>query len=162
MSEDNSKIKRTIEWSSYEDIHKPTKGQDWFWSLGVISVFSAIASIILGNVLFGILILLAAGVIAMSANQEPRKNNYSVGIRGVTINGQLHPYTKLEAFWIDETHPKKDLLLLDTRKPLVPHIAILLPESLDKDALQDLLLDYLPEVELYESPASRIAELFGF
>jgi len=153
----------TLEWKSFEHNHKDEKSQDWFWALGFVVVAVAVAAILLGNILFGILIILAGIVLGLSVNQKPKEITYSITTRGVVVDGFLYPYKNLEAFWIDETsHPKRDMLIIDAQKPLIPHLIIHLPKSVDKDALQDMLLDYLPEEELYEPASHRIAEMFGF
>jgi hypothetical protein len=152
-----------LEWGAYEHDHKDNKTQDWFWALGFVAVAIALAAILLGNVLFAILILLAAAVLAMSVNQEREERAYAITTRGIIIDDELHPYKNLESFWIDESsHPDRDMLIIDAQKPLVPHIIIRLPNSVDKNALQDYLLDYLPEEELHEPVSQRLAELFGF
>ncbi len=153
-----------IAWQSAEHKHKEVKTQDWFWALGFIAISAAVTSILLSNVLLAMIILLAAITLGLYANKAPQELSCSLSTRGITINEVLHPYKNLEAFWIDETHPDKDhnSLILDARKPLVPHLIIPLPPDLDRDVLQDYLLDYLPEKELFEPPAQRIAELFGF
>ena len=153
-----------LAWQSAEHKHREPKSQDWFWALGFIAVSAAVTAILLSNTLLALLILLAALTLGLSVNKAPRTLDCSVSTRGITINGTLHPYKNLEAFWIDETHPDKDhnVPILDARKPLVPHLIIPLPTDLDRDALQDYLLDYLPEEELFEPPAQRIAEMFGF
>ena len=154
---------KTLEWRSYEHSHKDTKSQDWFWALGLVAIAIAIAAILLGNILFGVLILLAGVVLGLSVNQSPREISYAITTRGIVIDGTLYPYKSLDAFWIDETsHPKRNMLIIDAQKPLLPHIIINLPDSVDRDTLQDYLLDYLPEEELYEPASHRIAELFGF
>lgn len=153
----------TLTWSSSSHNHKEDKSPDWFWALGLVAVSIAIAAVLLGNSLFSILILLAAIVLGLSVNVQPRDNTYIINTRGVTINDVLHPYKNIESFWIDDvSRPEHCILLLDEQKPLLPHIVINIPNNIDKDALQDYLLDYLPETELYEPTSQRIAELFGF
>jgi hypothetical protein len=126
----------------------------------VISV--AIASILLGNALFALLILLAGVSLGLSANQPTQRHTYTINTRGVSVDKKLYPYKSLEAFWIDETRPNENVLILDIQKPFTPHLIIKIPDSIDTNDLQDYLLDYLPEEEMYESPAQRIAEMFGF
>ncbi len=161
-TETTTTTRAVLKWRSCEHNHTGDRGQDWFWALGLIAVSVAVASILLGNSLFGMLILLAAVVIGMSTNQKLKESDYVVTIRGITIDNKLYPYKSIVAFFIDESHPDRNILILDVQKPLVPHMIINLPESLDRDELQDFLLDYLPEAELHESPANRVAELLGF
>jgi hypothetical protein len=151
----------TFSWSAYEHVQGTEKGQDWFWSLGFIAVASAVAAILLGNTLFAILILAGAVALGLTANQKVNKKKYSISVRGITINNILYSYKVLESFWIDESHPHRDMLIVDARQLFTPHVIIHLPDDFDKDALQDFLLDYLPEKRLQEPVAHRLAELFG-
>jgi len=151
-----------LEWSALSHEHKDDKGQDWYWALGLIVVSVAIASILLGNVLFALLVIMAAVALGLSVNQKPGLNDYTINTRGISINGLLYPYKNLEAFWIDETRPGDNVLILDTQKTLMPHLIIKIPDSVSTNDVQDYLLDYLPEEELYEPAAQRIAEVFGF
>ncbi len=163
MDETTATTPVALQWRSYEHKHKDDKSPDWFWALGFVAVAIAVAAILFGNSLFGILVILAAVVLGLSVNQKPEENSYAITTRGIVINDVLHPYKGLEAFWIDETsHPDKNILIIDAHKLLMPHIIINLPDSIDRDALQDYLLDYLPEEELYEPASQRIAEMFGF
>ena len=155
--------KKPLAWRAYEHTPPQEKTSDWFWALGFVVAGSALAAIILGNTLFGIVLILGGIIIGLSANQQPKKVTYRVTPRGIAVDKTLYPYKNLEAFWIDETsHPKRDMLIIDAQHPFMPHLIINLPKTVDKDALQDYLLDYLPEVELYEPISHRIAALFGF
>ncbi len=153
----------TISWQALEHSHKKDKvSNDWYWALGTVAVAIAIASILLGNTLFALLIIMASVALGLSADQQAVEHTYTINTRGVTIDKRLYPYKNLEAFWIDDTRPDEAVLILDIQKPLVPHLIIRIPDSVDINDLQDYLLDYLPEEEMYESPAHRIAEMFGF
>lgn len=155
-------IQNTLTWKAYEHKHKGDKSTDWYWTLGLVVLSIAIASILLGNSLFALLIIVAASALGLSANQKSIENSYTINTRGISINERLYPYKNLEAFWIDETRPGDNVLIIDAQQSLVPHLIINIPSSIDPNTVQDYLLDYLPEDELYESPAQRIGELFGF
>lgn len=148
-----------LTWTSLEHAHTPTP--DWYWALGIIAVSGAITAILLHNVLFAVLILVASLTLGMHANKPEREMDYSISTRGITINKTLYPYKSILGFSIIESG-KKSLLLLDAQQPFVPHIVIPIPDEVDKNAIQDFLLDYLPEVELYESPAQKLFEILGF
>ncbi len=152
----------TIQWEALEHAHRKEKSQDWYWALGLIVVSVAVASILLGNTLFALLIIVASLALGLSAGDTPNKHTYTINTRGVSVDETLYPYKSLEAFWIDETRPHENVLLLDLQKPLVPHLVIKIPDTVDINDLQDYLLDYLPEEEMYESASHRLAEMFGF
>ena len=151
-----------ITWKAPEHRHSGDKSQDWFWALGFVAISIAIASILLGNVLFGLLILLASVTLGLSANQKPHIQTYTITTRGIAINKILYPYKNLETFWIDETAPHRTTLIIDAQRSLMPHLIIDLPETVNVDEVQDYLLDYLPEEELFEPASHRIAHILGF
>jgi hypothetical protein len=151
-----------IKWSSYARKSQTEKTPDWFWALGFVAISITIASVLLGNTLFGLLVLLAAFTLASSVNHTQEQDDYIINTRGVSISGTLYPYKSIEAFWIDDTREDRTLLIFDIQKPLNPHLIITLSDSVDIDTLQDYLLDYLPEEELYEPVAHRIAGILGF
>jgi len=48
-----------IEWDAHEYEHRE-RSPDWFWAVGIISVSVAVAAVIFGNIIFGILVIIAA------------------------------------------------------------------------------------------------------
>ena len=151
-----------IKWTSVPHPHHKIKGQDWFWMLGIISVSIAIASILLGNILFAVLIIISAITLGMYANIPPQSHEYTIDTRGVTVDGKLYSYKSIKSFWIDNNRYGGHALLLDIQKPLEPHLVIKINEDIDSNDIQDFLLDYLPEEELFEPFAQRLAEILGF
>ena len=59
-----------LRWSAYEHEHVE-RGAEGFWALGVVAVCIALTSILFHNTLFAILIIVAAGTIALLANIPP-------------------------------------------------------------------------------------------
>ncbi len=151
---------REISWDAPEH-HHTEKGSDWFWALGIITIASSVAMIVYGNVLFGIVILLAGTVTALLSSKKPRMITYSVSLRGVRIGNDLHPYSTLKCFYLDEEHPQTAQLFLQSKHLLAPLMIIPVPE----DAVEDIeyfLEERLPEEHLEESIGHRLLELLGF
>jgi len=153
-------MRKEIQWVAVEHEHAK-KGSDWFWALGIVAVSSAIVSLLFGNVLFAILIVIAAFSLALMAASGPQQHTFTLTPRGIRIDNRLFPYQSLVSFWIDETDPRGAKLIIDARQFLVPHIVASL-NSTDPDAVREYLLEYLDEVAM-EVPAShRLIEFFGF
>ena len=74
----------TLRWSAYEHEHIE-RGSDWFWALGVIAVSAAITSVLFGNVLFAILILVAAMTIGLVAQRPPELHEFEITEKGIRI-----------------------------------------------------------------------------
>jgi len=149
-----------IEWDALP--HFPhERGDDWYWVLGIIGVSSAIAAFILGNVLFGILIILGVLVILIYTSLDTHEPiTYAIAQAGITVGDTTFPYAKLTSFFIDREHRNG------------PHLLVLKPEGIDHmliipipeeyiDEIDETLSYYLPEEHLEEPLVNRIMELFG-
>ena len=149
-----------IEWQAAEYEHKE-RGSDWFWAVGIITFAIAIASIIFGNIIFGVLVLIGAFSLAIFANRPPNVLDMVVDDRGVTREKVHYPYSTLESFWIDVEHPHKKIILR-SNKMLMPLIIIPVGDSVDIDNLHDKLSLFLKE-EFHPLPlVERLLEYLGF
>lgn len=151
---------RGIIWEAYEHHHAPKKA-DWFWILGIIAVTGATVSILLGNTLLGVLVLIAGTVVALIANREPKIISYAVTQRGLRIDDRLYPFTTLESFCIDEETNLGPQLLVKSEKMFMPLLILPLPEDALKD-IEDIISQRLPEIHIEEPLAHKLLEFFKF
>lgn len=149
-----------LRWQAYEHEHIE-RGSDWFWALGIIAISGAITSVLFGNVLFAILITVAAGTIGLLATRPPELHDFEISERGILTGPHLHTYDSILAFWIQEEKASQPLLLVDTTKPLSPNLVIPLGD-IDPHEVRDLLRDHVEEVPMKEPLAHKILEFFGF
>lgn len=149
-----------ITWSAYEHEHIE-RGSDWFWALGIIAVCAALTSIIFGNVLFALLIVVATGVIILLAQRPPLFHEFEISDKGVRISDELHSYDEIISFWVDEESQNKPLLLIDTVKFMYPNLIIPL-EGADPERIREFLREYAEEVPMKEPFAHKVLEFFGF
>jgi len=149
-----------IEWDAHEYEHKE-RSQDWFWAVGIVSVAIAVATVIFGNVIFGIFILTAVFALALFINRPPETVHVIVDERGVTRGKMHYPYSTLTSFWIDveHSHPK---ILLSSEKIFMPLIIIPLDTDKDLDHLHDSLSLFLPERYHSLPLVEKILEFIGF
>lgn len=149
-----------IEWDAHEYEHKE-RNQDWFWAVGIISVSLAVATVIFGNIIFGIFILTAVFSLALFINRPPETVHVIVDEKGVT-RGRIHyPYTSLQSFWIDidHSHPK---ILLASEKLFMPLIIIPLSPEVDPETLHDTLSKFLSEKYHSLPLVEKLIEYLGF
>lgn len=153
--------KPNIRWNAFEYEHTE-KGSDWFWALGIITISAAGAAFALGNILFGILILVGAFSLALFANRHPDLIQFEINERGVVIGDTLYPYTTLDSFWIEDTVqtaiPK---IIIKSKKVLMPYIIIPFEHN-DSTSIHDYLSEYIKEEEHNEPLSHKILEYFGF
>ncbi len=157
-------MESSITWQAYEYLHEP-KTPDWYWALFVISLAIAGASIIFGNAIFALLVIVAAISLAVHAHHhEPKLVKITLNERGVKIDRTFYPYKTLESFDI-ETH-ETDIgtfakIFIKSKKSLMPLIVIPIAEVHPED-VREYLSIFLEEGEHMESLGHRVLEWLGF
>lgn len=149
-----------IEWNAYEYEHKE-RSQDWFWAVGIVSVSLAIASVIFGNVIFAILILVGTFTLGLYAKRPPEEIPVSIDENGITRGKIRYLYDSLESFWIDIEHPHKKIILR-SKKMLMPLIVVPLGDEVDAERLHRILTRHMKE-EYHSLPiVEKMLEYLGF
>ncbi|MEK7177024.1 MAG: hypothetical protein AAB719_01905 [Patescibacteria group bacterium] len=149
-----------MEWEAHEYEHKE-RNPDWFWAVGIISISVAITSIIFGNIIFGILVLIAAFTLSMFASRPPQNLHVTVDEKGVARGKVRYPFSTLKSFWIDTEHPHKKIIL-QSEKVLMPLIVVPLGDNVDVEELHENLSLFLTE-EFHSLPfIEKLLERLGF
>lgn len=152
-------MKPLISWVAKEHF-KSEKNNDWYWSVGIITITATTLSFIFGNFIFGILILVGIFSLIVHASRENRDIPCEINDRGIVIDNVLYPFISLESFWIDsEEMPPK--IILKSLKTFSPYIIVHIDE-VDPEQVRDILLNYIAETEHHESIFQKILERFGF
>lgn len=152
-----------ISWRAYEYHHHP-KGSDWFWALGIIAVSVAAASIIFGNLFFALMILIAAAVLGLHANQEPKLIDIELSEKGVRIDKLFYPYKTLESFCVEQHETDIGIfakILIKSKKTFMPLIVVPIAE-VHPDDIHQFLSIFLLEEEHQESIGEQVMEWLGF
>lgn len=133
-----------ITWETDEYRHQH-KTPDWFWALGIVIIAAAAASVLLGNLLFAILLVIAGFTVALFAARPPERIEVELSQKGIRLGRQMYPHKNLESFWVTtETEPP--LLLIERRKSILPDISIPI-EDVSPDDVRLFLNNYLREEE---------------
>ncbi len=150
----------SITWEALEHTHQ-AKGTDWFWILGIITLAVSVAAVVLGNTLFGVLVLVAGIVTGIASRREAKVVTYGITTRGVRIDSVIYPYSTLDSFYIDEQNPSGPQLLLKVERIFMPLLVIPLPPE-EVDDIEALIAARLPEERLEEPLAHKLLEFLGF
>jgi hypothetical protein len=150
---------KAVLFEAYEHTYPP-KTSDWFLILGILTLSIAIASILLGNALFGVLIFIAGLVMALLAMKEPKIVSYAVTQRGIRIDDKLFPYTTLHAYYIDEDAVDGPELLIKSEKMFMPLLVLPLPED-TLDTIEDIIAERLPETHIEKPFGYKVLEFFN-
>ena len=136
-----------FEWRAQE-YHLNEKSADWYWALGILAAAVAVASVLFGNVLFAILILVGSGTVALVSKKSAKEHSFALTEQGVVVNRSMWPYESVISFsmieYLDETMPP--FLSIKTNSILVPHLLIPL-ENVDADQVYEFLSAHLHEEE---------------
>ena len=149
-----------ITWESPEYIFRE-KSREWFIALGIIALALFVASILLKNFLFAIIITISTFTVILFAKRPPEHTLYEINKSGLIINTSFYPYSFLQSFWIDNTDQSWQKLLITSKKTLMPLIIIALGDQ-DPEEVKNFLANYLPEKEQYEPLSHKILEYLGF
>lgn len=150
---------RVIAWQALEHDHGD-RSQDWYWTVGAISISLIILTAYFGNYLLATVVALAAFASIIHAQRGPDMMYYEIGPRGVVVNNTLYTYSTLASFWIDYL-AYRPRIVIKSKKPLAPLIVMPLSD-LDEQLVRDYLEQHLDEVEHTESLAKKLLERIGF
>ncbi len=150
----------SLEWHAPEHEHKQ-RSSDWFWAAGIITVAIFLVAILLGNIIFGILVIVSAFALALFINKQPEDIHLSINDVGIYKERVLYPFDTLDSFWIDTEHPHKKIIL-HSKKVLMPLIIIPLADDVNVEALHEQLSKYLKEEYKSLPLVEKILEYLGF
>lgn len=148
-----------LRWSAYEHEHVP-RGSDWFWALGIVAVSVALVAILFHDVLFAVLILIAAFILAMLANVPPDIVEFEISDRGIRVDDTMHRFEEIISFWVEDHEVERPLLFVDTIKFMAPNLVIPI-EHIDPRQVRAFLRERVEEVPMKEPFAHKILEFFG-
>jgi len=149
-----------LRWSTYEHDHIE-RAADWYWALGIVTISVVIISILLHNVLFAIIFVLAAFTIILLARREPELISFEISDKGIRINKTLHRYKEIISFWVEDEIGDRPLLLVDTTKWSAPNLIIPI-EHIDPALVRAYLQERATEKHMNEPWSHQILEFFGF
>jgi hypothetical protein len=151
-----------MEWEGREYDHSP-KSADWYWALGIVAVAGTLASILFGNYLLAILIIIAAAALALHAAKVPPVHRFRLVDTGLAIGDELHPFERMLSFSVleDVEGALPPLLSIKTESWLSPHLVIPL-EGVDADAVYSYFLRHVDENEHTHSFTDLVAAWLGF
>ncbi|MDP3965318.1 MAG: hypothetical protein Q8Q13_00780 [bacterium] len=148
-----------LRWSAYEHEHIE-RGSDWYWALGIVAVCAALTSILFSNVLFAIVLIVAAFTIGLIARTPPKLIEFELSDRGIRVGGTLHRWDHIIAFWVEDEHDREPLLLVDTTKFMSPNLIIPI-EDIDPAEVREFLQQRAEERPMKEPVSHKILEFFG-
>lgn len=151
----------TIEWSAPEYTHKE-RGNDWFWTLGLITIVACGIAIWLHNYVFAVFLVISGCCLIMFTMRRPQDITFIVETKGLTMGRDLHTWKSLKSFNIkNNEHDVYAKLLIETSKYFLPIYTLPFPKE-KIDEVKEALLKVLPRSEIDESKSMIFMEKLGF
>jgi hypothetical protein len=148
-----------IEWRAPQYIHTEKTG-DWYWIVGIITVTIALISIIVGNLIFALLILVSSFTLSLFASKPPETVQNEIGAGGIKKDETFYPFENLESFWV-ETGDKYPRLILKQKQKLAQYLVLLI-DFADAGEIREFLSQHIPEEKMSESIFEKLLIYFGF
>ena len=153
-------MENKISWKALEYKRKE-KTADWYWAVILIEIAMIVASFIVHNVLFAILIIISTAILMSFSIIAPKTIQININQKGIVVGKEMYPFATLEAFWVENSDEDNQKILLKSKKLIMPLIAIPIEEHHHLD-IREFLLQYLPEEEMHEPLSQKIMEKLGF
>jgi len=148
-----------LNWIAPEYIHTE-KTSDWYWIVGIITVSMAVISIMLNNVIFAVLILVAMFTLTLYASRKPQNIKIELNQKGVVYGDIYYPYGDIKSFHVEDKdrYPR---IIMQLNKKLSSYLIILIRDSHSED-IRDFLGDFLEEETHSEPFLAKLLIYFGF
>ena len=107
-----------------------------------------IAAILFSNYLLALLVVIAAGTVALHAAKHPPTHRFMLTDQGLVIDNDLHPFEMMQSFTVFEyiEGDKPPMLSIKTESWISPHLVVPL-HNVDADGVYAHLLDRVNESE---------------
>ncbi|PIR88325.1 MAG: hypothetical protein COU09_02895 [Candidatus Harrisonbacteria bacterium CG10_big_fil_rev_8_21_14_0_10_44_23] len=152
-----------INWDAPE-FNYYEKSTGWFFASIIIAIFLIIFSLVQGNLMFLIFVVIAEILILYWARQIPDMIEYLLDERGLhTGRGLFLPYSLMAGFAIDADHPHDPFfeLIIRPAKKFSPDIKILFPAERNEE-FREALKTRLKEIDYEESVMERVIKILRF
>jgi hypothetical protein len=148
-----------ISWNAPEHYYVE-KHPDWYWAVGIVTLTLAAVCFIMGSIIPGIFVVVAAVALVLHASKPPRTIYHEVNDRGLIIDNILYPFLTLDSFWIPHDDPRPKIIV-KSHKMFMPYIVIFIDE-VDPESVREVMLRYIAETEHHEPLLKHVLEWFGF
>lgn len=149
-----------IEWSAPEYKHKE-RTNDWFWTIGIITLIAFVLAFWFKNYLFSIFIFISGCCLILFSVRPPQEIAFSIETEGLTMGKVLHGWKDIKGFNIKKGKPYASLII-ETKKYFLPVYTIPMPENLTQE-VKESLLKVIPVIDTLDvSPSMIFMEKLGF
>lgn len=134
---------KPIKWS-FEEYIRHQRGRGWYFWAFLVAGAIILHSLLTGNWLFALIIIMIGIIMVINHAQNPRKINFEINHKGLKLGTKQYEYSQISKFWIIYQPPHVKNLYLDFKSPFTPRLSIPL-EKENPVHIKSFLRDYLEE-----------------
>ncbi len=150
----------SITWKAFE--HNYTeKTTDWYWIVGIVTISITIISVLMNNIIFAVLVLVASFTMSLFASRRPAVVNVTVSSTGIAFGQTFYPYSTLKSFWI-ETRDNNPRMILETKRVFMPFTTIPIDDDIKTEDVEKYLRKYIKIEEHIEPFFEKLLVYLGF
>lgn len=155
-----SESPESIEWSAPEFI-KYSKPPEWFLVGGLIAAALFLFALFAQNLLFGLIIILAAFSIYIWTEKEPKIIKFAINSKGIKVQDFFYNFDNLKSFGVFNESSESKYIALESKKTFAPKIIIPLRNQ-DPEKIRDFLSKFLIKEEQEESLIDALARYIRY
>lgn len=148
-----------LEWNAEEYTYRE-KTNDWYWTIGAVTVGLLVLSYFLDNFLFAVISVIGGFSIALLGSKKPSTLNFKITEKGIQIEDKIYIYENIDSFCINDDIEYEPRLFAKMKAGFLSVIILPVHEE-DAEIIKDFLKKHLKEEEVQESFTSILMRLIG-
>lgn len=149
-----------ISWSASEFVEHQ-KDKSWFVGFaGLTVLIVAVIYLITQELITAVVILITAGLFAVSARRKPQTLEYLMDQSGITIGGKFYAYETFKSFSVFDDEAFSSIQLTSLKRFAIPVSLYYPPEEEEK--IIAMLGNFLPHEERSHDPVDRLMRKVRF
>jgi hypothetical protein len=150
-----------IRWTAPE-FHYYEKDHRWHVAVRIGALVILLIALWQGNFLFAVFTVIAAFLFSSWGSKPPQTRTFTLTERELHIaGGKTYPHDRSEGFTIIEAPGHPPELVIKTKERLHMWLHVIIPADLAPQ-IQELLIEYLPEIDYDESLGDKLGRLLKF
>ncbi len=151
---DSTLVGDTLHEWTIQEYEQHQRGTAWYIVMCILGTFFVIYSLVTGNFLFALVIMLFAIILFLQTKQTPPQLPFRITDLGVVVGTRFYSYSELDFFYIIYQPPQVKTLYFETKSAFRPVLRIPLLDVNPLDVRASLLEFLSEDVEKEEEPVS--------
>lgn len=149
-----------FDWEVNE-YEKHDRSKRWYVIMAVVGLALLLFSVISGNYLFALIVVLFGIVLFLQDMQQPMQVPFAITEAGIVVGSTYYPFKELTTYWVIYNPPEVKNIYFSTNSVLRHRLQIPLLDN-DPRPIRDFLNQFLVEdLEQEEEPLSdRLGRMF--